>query len=149
MSLWLKQYGQLINHLIMEIDVGEHTLREFGEAAAPCRSIDLTVLHFSENVDLAALGPVASSLQRLTCQPSDSECGSVSGTSAFSSMSQLTALHLYNEDFKSEEPWSLLAKLTSLQKLNLVVRATGDPSPLSALTGLSHLWLKNHGCKES
>jgi hypothetical protein len=43
----------------------------------------------------------------------------------------------------NEEPWELLAKLTSLRHLSLSVKASGDPSPLSALTGLSYLSL---GC---
>jgi Leucine-rich repeat (LRR) protein len=67
------------------------------------------------------------------------------GARAFNSLSQLTSLHLVNEDLRSEEPWGSIAKLTSLQELYLSVSATGDPSPLSALTGLSHLSLHSLG----
>jgi Leucine-rich repeat (LRR) protein len=43
----------------------------------------------------------------------------------------------------SEEPWEVLAKLTSLQQLSLRLNASGDPSSLSALTGLSCLSLQS------
>jgi Leucine-rich repeat (LRR) protein len=54
-------------------------------------------------------------------------------------MSQLTSLQLDFEDLGTEEPWGLLATLTSLQHLSLNIRAGGDPSPLSALTSLTKL----------
>jgi Leucine-rich repeat (LRR) protein len=56
-------------------------------------------------------------------------------------MSQLKALTIHLEEIGSEEPWELLAKLTSLQQLDVTVYAGGDPSPLSALTALSFLRL--------
>jgi hypothetical protein len=58
--------------------------------------------------------------------------------SAFTSMSQLSALYFVNDDFVDVEGWSVLAKLPSLQRLELTV-STGDPSQLSALTGLRNL----------
>jgi Leucine-rich repeat (LRR) protein len=58
-------------------------------------------------------------------------------------MSQLAALCLDYEDLGDEEPWDLLAEVTSLQHLSLRVGAGGDPSALSALTGLSRLCLES------
>jgi Leucine-rich repeat (LRR) protein len=69
--------------------------------------------------------------------------GSLRGVSAFSSMAQLTALHLINADLGGEEPWEILAKLTSLQQVDFGGGASGDPSPLSALTRLSSLYLES------
>ena len=43
--------------------------------------------------------------------------------------------------FGAEEPWSHLVGLTNLKQLTLRVAASGDPSPMSALTGLSSLEL--------
>jgi hypothetical protein len=139
---WLKQHGQLISHLIVKVDIidGRLTLRDFSEAAAPCRSIDLGIRHSHHPVfDLSSLAAVAGSLCCLTCQPYSYEVDSLIGASAFKSMSQLTALHLDWEDLCNEDPWVLLASLTSLQRLDLVVSANGDPSPLSALTKLTFL----------
>jgi Leucine-rich repeat (LRR) protein len=144
---WLKQHGQLISHVAVEVHVSEDRLklRDFVEAAAPCRSIELQIRHSpDEVVDLADLAPVARSLHRLTFQPTDEQQrGSLRGASAFHSMSQLTALHVHRESFGSEEPWDVLAELTSLQQLHLTVRASGDPSPLSALKALSSLHLQS------
>jgi hypothetical protein len=142
----LKPHGRMISHLVVELHVSEDRLklREFSEAAAPCRSIDLTIWHSpGELIDLADLQPVAASLHDLICESDQSEWCSLRGTSALISMSQLTALHLAYEDLGSEEPWDLLAKLTSLQQLYLDVCASGDASPLSALTGLSSLNLES------
>jgi hypothetical protein len=144
-SQWVKQHGQLISHLTALISVREDRLklRDFAEAAAPCRSFDLTTAHSPDQVlDLSDLDPVAGSLGRLACR-SILRQGSLRGTSAFNSMSHLTALCLLHEDLGSEESWGLLAKLTSLQQLSLTVSGSGDPSPLSALTGLSSLRVQN------
>jgi hypothetical protein len=101
-SQWLREHGHLISHLTADIDVSEDRLklRQYCDAATPCRSIDLTLNQsYSQMVDLADLSPVASSLHKLRCRPFDSEWGSLRGASAFSSMSQLTALHLLQQDF--------------------------------------------------
>jgi hypothetical protein len=143
---WLKQHGQLISHLTMGIHVSNDRLklREFAEAAANCRSIDLAIRHsHSQVLDLSDLDAVSASLHRLTFKPSGMERGSLRGATAFNSMSQLATLRLDREDFVNEEPWGFLAKLTSLQQLHLDISARGDPSPLSALTGLSSLYLKS------
>jgi hypothetical protein len=143
-ALWLKQHGQLISHLTVEVDISERSLmlKDFCEAAAPCMSIDLTISHSSnEVVDLADLAPVAGSLRFLCCVPK--QHGSMRGATALKSMSQLTALCLVHEDLGNEEPWDMLASLASLQMLRLQVAASGDPSPLSALTGLTYLQLES------
>jgi Leucine-rich repeat (LRR) protein len=149
---WVKQYGQLISHIIVEVNVSQKglNLREFSEAiSAPCRSIDLTICHSANQVvDLADLAPVAGSLQSLMCEPSADVYGpgTLIGASAFKGMSQLTALHFIFEGFENEETWGSLAKLTSLQYLGLFNHsAIGDPSPLSALTRLSYLNLQSLG----
>jgi Leucine-rich repeat (LRR) protein len=128
------------------ISEGRLRLKEFSEAAAACRSIDLAISHFfNEVVDLSDLDAVAGCLRSLSCGPiGDWPEGRVRGTSALRRMSQLTALHLDREDLRSEEPWGVLAKLTSLQQLELLVIAHGDPSPLSALTELSFLLLRSY-----
>jgi hypothetical protein len=145
---WLKQHGQLISHLTVEIDVHKERLKmkDFSEAAAPCRFIDLKIRHaHTQMVDLADLHPVTGSLQRLSCVGFKGWNGydSLRGASAFNSMSQLTTVHLDGWDFGNEEPWDSLATLTSLQVLSVAVRACGDPAPLSALTGLSSLSLES------
>jgi hypothetical protein len=146
MSHWLKQHGQLISHLKAEIFTGDGWLKlmDFAEAAGQCRSIDLRVKHSPNHLlDLADLDTVAGALDCLTCQSIFPRHVSLRGVSALNSMSQLTALHFAHEDLGSEEPWGLLARLTSLRLLILKVRASGDPSPLSALTGLTTLKLQS------
>jgi hypothetical protein len=141
-NVWLKQYGQLISHFTGRVVVSEDRLklRELAEAAAPCRAIDLTISHpASQVIDLADLLPVADSLQRLACKLTSDELGSVRGASSLNSMSQLTSLLLLAEDLQDGEPWGVLSRLTNVQQLGLRVRASGDPSPLSALTRLSFL----------
>jgi hypothetical protein len=101
---WMRQHGHLISHLTVEVDISNdwQMLREFAEAAAACRSIDVTVRHdWEDEVDLSDLDPLAGSLQSLRC-----DCwGTIAGTSALSSMSQLTALCLDHDHFTHEEPW--------------------------------------------
>jgi hypothetical protein len=145
---WLQQHGHLISHLTaqVEISVGRLTLRQFSEAAAACRSIDLAIQHFSDEVvDLSDLDVVAGSLQCLKCEPiEDYGVGNMTGTSSLNSMSQLYLFHCDREDFGNEQPWDVLAKLTSLQRVHIRGCASGDPSPLSALTQLSGLHLESY-----
>jgi Leucine-rich repeat (LRR) protein len=150
---WLKQHGPLISHVDLETNVGEswQIRRDFSKAvSAPSRSIDLTVLAPADQVfDLADLAPVAHSLCSLTCAPSEYDFGTLKGASAINSMSQLTALRIGDEDLESEEPWGSLANLTGLQHLHLDVQASGDPSPLSALTRLTNLNIRSTGWLEA
>jgi hypothetical protein len=142
---WLKQHGQLISHLIAKVNISEGRLKlgKFAEAAASCRSMALTIKHLSDDVvDLCDLDAVAGSLQRLTCEPiQGSVDGNLRGTSTFNKMSQLVALHLHCEGLGDDKSWALTAKLTSLQQLTFIGCASGDPSPVSALTRLSSLRL--------
>jgi hypothetical protein len=141
MNKWLKQYGQIISHLTAEvhIDTVWLPLWAFSKAAAACKSINLTIGTYSrEVVNLSDLDAVASSLRSLRCDTNDCD---VRGASTLSSMSQLTALHLKCRKFQNEEPWDYLAMLPRLQQLKLAMCTSGDPSPLSALTGLSVLHL--------
>jgi hypothetical protein len=157
----LKQHGRLISHLTAYYRVSDKRLklREFSEAAAMCRSIDLQVCVSEDEagvqvVDLVDLAPVAGSLRRLICSPCSPCCrfgpyGRLTGASAMESMSQLTALQSICH-FGNDEPWTYMAKLTSLRELLLRGTCTGDPSPLSALTGLSYLrldYVKQHGAQ--
>jgi hypothetical protein len=142
MALWVQQHGDLISYLNVETD--RDSLREFSEAAAPCRSVDLTVSPFRGVVDLYELEPVAGSLYSLTCEADALNRHGWTGSSAFSNMTQLVCLDLVDGNFGVEEPWTYLASLTNLQQLRLDVRARGDPSPLSSLMGLTSLSLKSH-----
>jgi hypothetical protein len=59
---WLKQHGHLISKLAVGVQVGEDRLklRDFCQAASACRSIDLTISHYPDQVvDLAGLALVA------------------------------------------------------------------------------------------
>jgi Leucine-rich repeat (LRR) protein len=152
---WLKQHGQLISHMTVQVHISEGRLKlkDFSEAAAHCTSIDLTISHpFSQVVDLADLAPVAGSLQLLSLELRGGAlpfwAGSLRSASALSSMPHLTTLDLDGYTFGSEEPWGVLAKLTRLRVLSLTLYTTGDPSPLSALTGLSVLDLESSSWPE-
>jgi hypothetical protein len=140
---WLKQHGQRFSHIDVEVDVSKERLklRDFAAAAAPCRSIDLMISHTPwQVVEVSDLDLVAGSLQSLYLENSCEDYGSgLIGANRFNNMSQLTALHLNWEGLRIEEPWGLLADMTNLQQLSLDVQASGDPSPLSALTGLQSL----------
>jgi hypothetical protein len=144
---WLKQHGKLISHLTLNVDVSEERLklRDLCEAATSCTSIDLAIRRSSSQVDLADLRAVAGSLHCFTCGSLFMGHGSLRGASAFHNMSQLVALELNMQKFDNEEPWGMLAKLTNLQQLSLTVYASGDPSPLSALTRLSSLAILSLG----
>jgi Leucine-rich repeat (LRR) protein len=151
-AVLLKQHGHLISNLTVNFDVNNDwlTLRELAEAAATCRSIHLTMYHFSDEVvDLNDLNAVSGSLQCLICQPIEPQWGTLRGASAINSMSQLTALHIGSEDLGIEEPWSVLASMSKLHELHLDVRASGDPAPLSALTGLTCLSLLSHNVDQN
>jgi hypothetical protein len=152
LNQWLRQHGKSINHLTVQVYISEDrlNLREFAEAAAGCRSINLSIsqpTYFSDDeeeaIDLAELTPLVSSLECLTCDPD--YFGILRGLSALSSLQHLTSLSLLNADLVDEEPWDHLSQLTSLRQLSLEMRVTGDPSPLSALTRLSSLCLESKG----
>jgi hypothetical protein len=140
---WLREHGQLISRLNVEVDISKRklALRGFSKAAAACRSIDLKICHAPNHVvDLADLDAVAGSFHSLSCEVDlDWEEGTLRGASVFNSMSQLTTLHLHGEQFEDHASWGSLANLTSLQQLSLIRCTSGDPSPVSALTRLTSL----------
>ena len=152
----LTHYGHLIDHLISAIctstvcfDLEELKLQDFCEAAAPCRSVDLTVgTSHVMPVNMVDLNPVAGSLVCLRLEPSArveltangelrTAAGKLESVSSLALLSQLTSLSLHRYHLGAEEPWIHLSGLTNLKQLSLGVAASGDPSPLSALTGLS------------
>ena len=140
-------HGHLIDHLTSAIHtkVGGLTLQDFCEAAAPCRSLDLTAeAPFDEPVHMGALNPVADSLVRLNLRSTSIFVRNLENVSSLSLLSQLTSLRLEDIDFGAEEPWAHLVGLTNLKQLSLWGAASGDPSPLSALTGLSCLEVLIH-----
>jgi hypothetical protein len=145
LNQWLRQHGQIISHLTVQVLVTEDrlTLRDFAEAAASCRSIDLAILHdSSQAVKLGELAPLAGSLWSLRCKCNPyHDFGRLRGLSALNSLCQLTSLYVLHEELTNEQPWDYLAKLTNLKQLSLEVSANGDPSALSALTRLSSLYL--------
>jgi hypothetical protein len=142
---WLREHGQLISHLTVEVYVSESlTLGGFSKAAAAavaCQSIDLKIWHAPTHVvDLAELDAVDGCFHSLSCEVNqDWAEGTLRGASVFNSMSQLRTLHLRGEHFEDHESWDLLANLTSLQQLSLLWCTSGDPSPVSALTRLTSL----------
>ena len=143
----LRPHAHLIDHLtsIVHIKAGGLELQDFCEAAAPCRSLDLTVGGHSQGpLNVGALNPVADSLVQLSLKGSAMFVRQLESVGSLSSLSQLTSLNLEDVEFVAEEPWIFLGGLTNLKQLSLWVAAPGDPSPLSALTKLSFLALASY-----
>ena len=141
----LRPHGPLIDHLISRVCINGDGLQDFCEAAAVCRRLDRTVKGSADELlDMVALNPAAGSLIRLNLDHflpfGRRELGRVSSLSL---LSQLTSLSLDTFHFRAEEPWTHLVGLTNLKQLTLRVAASGDPSPLSALSGLSSLKLQS------
>ena len=144
MTKVLIPHGHLIDHLTSFVctKVDGLKLQDFCEAAAPCRSLDLTAEAPSgEPVNMGDLSPVAGSLVRLNleCDAIFNRFFKLESVSSLSILSQLTSLSLEDVDFGADEPWTHVVGLTNLKQLSLWGAASGDPSPLSALTGLSSL----------
>ena len=145
MTKVLRPHGHLIDHLIASVSIDSERLilQDFGKAAALCRRLELTgeqAAFSQEPLNLGALKPVAGSLVRLDLESTVSiPFRQLETVSSLSFCSQLTSLRLNMFSFGAEEPWVQLAQLTKLKQLSLSVAASGDPSPLLALTGLSSL----------
>ena len=143
----LSPHGHYINHLITSIRIGSKglTLQEFCKAAAPCRRLDLTGdldTWVGEPLNMVDLEPLAGSLVHLNLESVGIDgLRRIESLSCLLVCSQLTSLSLKIYDLGAEEPWTQLTGLTTLKQLYLWVAASGDPSPLSALTGLSSLEL--------
>jgi Leucine-rich repeat (LRR) protein len=141
MTLWLVPHIHLIDHLKVDIRIFDHgdlALRELCEAAAPCRSLALSVTHIPA-LDLAHLAAVAHSLHELDVTAD--QFPHVRGFSTISGLSQLTCLSMSHASLPDQDPWAVLAEMTNLKNLSLAVYAYGDPSALSALIGLTSLQL--------
>ena len=147
MTKVLRPHGHLIDHLDLVVRINRDGLKlqDFCKAAAPCRSLDLAVGSSGEEpLSMGALNPVAGSLIRLHLKSINfSVRCEWDNVSSLSLLTQLTLLSVGNSDFGAEEPWIHLAQLTNLKQLSLKVAASGDPSPLSALIGLSYLKLRS------
>ena len=142
MAKVLRPHGHLIDHLtyIVNVDGNGVKLQDFIEAAASCRSVDLTVGgSFQVPINMGDFEPLAGSLAYLNLESNSSLRGKLQSLSSLSLLSQLTSLSMNEFDLAGQEPWVHLAGLTNLKQLSLHVAASGDPSPLSALTGLSSL----------
>ena len=144
MEEWLKPHGYLMDALTAEIEVsaGCLSLREFCEAAAPCRSIQLTVRHEDQVLlNLTDLAPVLGSLVQLDIEGKQSwGLGQIVGNfDTLISMPKLTSLSLTDLDPTAADPLATLAMLSSLEDLTVSMSAHGDPSVFSELTRLSFL----------
>ena len=142
---WLRQHGgNLVSHLDALVSSTDGTeVQEFSSAVAPCKSLDLSLLHTTESFNLGALGPVAGTLVRLSVTFVGAGFGKLNGFNVFTSFAQLTSLSMTHGDFTYEDAWPHFVGLRGLQNLCLVVSASGDPSPLSALVSLSRLHLQS------
>ena len=145
MTKVIRPHGHRIARLISAVSINRDgpRLQDFCEAAAPCRSLDLTVSSFTaEPLNLGALSSVACSLVRLKVKRTmPFVLYEVESTSSLSLLSHLTSLSMEDADFGAAEPCIHLAGLTNLKQLSFWVATSGDPSSLSALTGLSSLEL--------
>ena len=147
MTKVLRPHGHLIDHLSsrVTIDGKALTLQDVCEAVAPCRRLELTVWQSpGDPLNMGSLDHVAGSLVQLELGYLGLFTGEVGNVSILSLLSQLTSLRLQDFRFGAEEPWVHLVGLTNLKQLSLCVAASGDPSPLSALTGLSSLVLSSY-----
>ena len=136
---WLNQHGHLLANFSTTVAVdSEHlTLQSFSEALAPCKALDLRVFHPSLAIlDMSSLAALNSCLVKLEMSGNGADLRGVT-TSAW--LTKLTKLTIEYYSLTVEEPWPALAALSSLKHLQLAVYARGDPSPLSALTGLTSL----------
>ena len=138
MTQWLGQHSHIIGHFTATVYLSTHywSLQRFIAAAAPCQSLSVRLL-YDEDVPLkfSCIADVAHSLVSLHL-----EFDELTGITALTCLTRLSALALegYSE---IEEPWVSLASLTGLSTLSLRVSTQGDPSPLSALTGLRSMLL--------
>ena len=146
---WLKQHSHLLADFTADVTVDseELTLQSLSEALAPCEALHLTIYHRSlENFDMSGLGAVSSCLVKLNMNGDlfdASDSADLRGVTTIACLTKLTRLTLANYNCTSEELWPSLAALSNLKDLQLtgMVTAHGDPSPLSALTGLTSLYI--------
>ena len=123
MTKLLIPHGHLIDHLcsVVRINLGGLKLQDFCQAAAPCRSLDLTVKGSSEDpFNVGAITPVAQSLVRLTLKTTSLFFCKLENVSSLSLLSQLTSLSLHAIDLQAEEPWIHVGGLTKPEAAFLV-----------------------------
>jgi len=124
------------------VDSQELTLESLSEALAPCKALELRIAHPSiTDLDVSSLVAVNSCLVTLD---SNGSFADLRGVATLACLTKLTGLTLDNYSCTVEEPWPALAALSNLKDLQLKVYAFGDPSPLSALTGLTSLYISSH-----
>ena len=146
MTQVLRPHGYLIDHLSTSVLISGQalTLQDFCEAAAPCRRLELVVWQApGYPLDMGAFNCVAGSLVRLDLEYLGLYTGEVGNVSSLPLLSQLMSLKLHEVGFGADEPWAHLVGLTNLKQASVWIAASGDPSPLSALTGLSSLGLNS------
>ena len=143
---WLKRYSHVMDELVANIGFGTLTTRDFCEAASSCKSLELHVSDLAEDrsLDLSALAVVAGNLVNLKIDVGEERIHNFLGDlRSLTCLSHLTALSFEFQDVTVGDPFAALAVLQSLQDLDLCVAASADPSPLSALTGLSSLCISS------
>ena len=143
---WLDQHSHFLANFSAHVSVDSEqlTLQSLSEALAPCKSLDLDISHPSPtNIDISRLIAVKSSLVKLKLDswwdPQGFAVPELSGITNFACLTKLTGLTIDRYNLASEEPWPALAALSSLKDLQLMIDSPGDPSALSALTGLTLL----------
>ena len=141
-SQWLEQYKQHINHLNANVESSTRKLtsRAFCDAAASCRSLQLNLYMRSLWLGLRSFAPVSMSLVGLQMTGLGERC-QLRNLGNLTCFTQLTTLSLSVLNLRDEDLWTPLASLTGLTHLSVKVAASGDPSLLSALTGLRSLRL--------
>ena len=144
---WLKQHSYLLVNFSTRVlvDSEELTLNSLSEALAPCKALDLNLTHGSlDDIDISSLVAVNSCLVKLKMDGyfvDNAGFANMRGVTTIACLTKLTWLTLMSYSCTSEELWPSLAALSSLKDLQLSVIAYGDPSPLSALTGLTSLYI--------
>ena len=141
---WLTQHSHLLADFSTSamVDLQELTLESLSGALAPCKALELRISHPSIiELDVSSLGAVNSCLVTLDSKGSFAD---LRGVATFACLTKLTGLTLENYSCTVEDPWPALAALSSLKDLRLTVYAFDDPSPLSALTCLTSLYICSH-----
>ena len=133
------------------------TLEEFCTAAAACKVVEVGVSFGSRGdqdvFNIGGFAALAHNLVQLSLsnegyEDDIMEALRLTGFSSLTSLSHLTRLWLEGVDLTEQEPWTVLSALGSLKELFLLGEVSGDPSSLTALTGLSSLSLHSHDLLE-
>ena len=112
MTKVLRPHGHLIDRLEASVrtDTDSLTLQDFCEAAAACRSLNLTATQQSgEALNIGALKPVTGSLVRLKLGSGGCHWMPLDGFSSLCSFSKLRSLSLTTFGFAEQHPWLWMA----------------------------------------